>query len=242
MNLRPSADRPLVIGHRGACAVAPENTLASLAAAVAARAALVEFDVSPGLRLAHSVRELRDDAIGIDEALDFLRAHDVGVHLDVKLPGYEVEVVQMIRRHALEERALVSTAFPGVARALARAGPRITRAIGYPRDRYGISRAPWPAGLTHAGAAALRAVMPVRIPLLLRSARAGALALHHTLCSRAAVAAAHRFDAAVLAWTVNDSYVARRLAEIGVDAIVTDDPALVLDAFEDQAGATLTRP
>ena len=40
-----------MIGHRGAAAVAPENTLESLGAAVAAGADLVEFDVCEGLVL-----------------------------------------------------------------------------------------------------------------------------------------------------------------------------------------------
>src|SRR5689334_21435531 len=39
------ADRTLVIAHRGASGVAPENTLAAMAAATASGADLVEFDV-----------------------------------------------------------------------------------------------------------------------------------------------------------------------------------------------------
>ena len=65
-----------MIGHRGAAAVAPENTLAALEAAVAAGADLVEFDISPGLRLGHSLDELPADAITLDDALEFLRRHD----------------------------------------------------------------------------------------------------------------------------------------------------------------------
>ena len=48
VNLPRAGGRPLVIGHRGAAAVAPENTLAALAAAVAAGVDLVEFDVVAG--------------------------------------------------------------------------------------------------------------------------------------------------------------------------------------------------
>lgn len=237
MNLRRDGGRPLVIGHRGACAVAPENTLASLEAAVAAGADLVEFDVAPGLLLAHSPRETSSDALDLDGALAFLRDHDIGVHLDVKLPGYEREVVAAVSTHALEGRALVSTARPAVARTLAREAPGLPRAIGYPRDRYGLARFPWPDGLSRPGARALRAAMPLRVPLLLRGSQADHLALHHTLCSGSAVAAAHRAGAAVLAWTVNDPDHALRLAACGVDAIVSDDPGRVLEAM-----GTLTTP
>lgn len=232
MNLRRDGGRTLVIGHRGACAVAPENSLESLEAAVAAGADLVEFDVSPGLRLAHSPREVSRGSLALDRALAFLHEHDIGVHLDVKLPGYEREVVDAVSAHALDGRALVSTALAGVARTLARTAPSLPRAIGYPRDRYGLARFHWPDAVSRPGARALRTAMPLRIPSLLRRANANHLALHHTLCSPAAVAAAHRAGAAVLAWTVNDPEHVLRLASLGVDAIVSDDPAAARQALK----------
>lgn len=231
MNLDRRGQRPLVIGHRGAKAVAPENTRASLQAAVAAGVDAVEFDISPGLVLGHSLAELPDDAISLDEAFEELKAHGVGLHLDVKLPGYEREVVEAVRRHALEERAFVSTAYAAAARRVAELAPVLPVAIGYPRDRLGISKIRWPRRLTRAGAFSLRQVMPVRVPLLLRVARAGALSLHHALCSRAAVATSHRLGAPVVAWTVNDPAAVRRMVAAGVDGIVSDDPRMVLETL-----------
>ena len=76
--------------------------------------------------------------------------------------------------------------------------------------------------------------MPARIPLLLARTQATVLALHHSLCSEAAVAAAHRRDVPVFAWTANDPEAIARLASCGVDAIVSDDPK--------QALATLSAP
>lgn len=217
-----------MIGHRGAAAVAPENTLAALEAAVAAGADLVEFDISPGLRLGHSELEIPTDAIDLDLALEYLRETRLGVHVDVKLPGYEADVIAALRRHGLEDRAVVATAFAVTSRRLAALAPELPRAIGYPRDRLGVSRIPWPRGLTRAGAVVLRSAMPLRVPLLLRVARANVLSLHHVLCSRAAVAAAHRLGAPVLAWTVNDPETVQRLVRNGVDAIVSDDPEMAL--------------
>ncbi|HEY5293984.1 MAG TPA: glycerophosphodiester phosphodiesterase [Gaiellaceae bacterium] len=231
MNLRRGDRPPLVIGHRGAAAVAPENTLAALQAAVDAGAQLVEFDVGPDLRLAHSSREVPEQSLSLDEALEFLRAHELGVQLDAKLPGYEEELVEALRRHGLGERALISTTWAGSARRLARIAPTLPRAIGYPHDRYGIARVRWPQGLTAAGAVALRQAMPVRVPLLLRLSRADTLSLHHTLCSRATVSIAHALGAPVLAWTANDPVAVRRLVSIGVDAIVSDDPGMVLQSL-----------
>lgn len=234
MNLRRTGARPLVIGHRGARAVAAENSLAALEAAVDAGADMVEFDVVPGLRLAHDPHGVTDHSPTLDEALAFLAAHGVGVHLDVKLAGYEEGVVEAVDRHGLRERVLFSTAYPSVSRRLAALAPGLPVAIGYPRDRYGVSRLRWPAAATRAGAAALRQAMPVRIPLLLAMGRANALSLHHALCSRAAVVTAHRLGAPVLAWTVNDERALRRVVAAGVDGVVTDDPKTLL--------ATLNRP
>jgi len=231
VNLRREGGRPLVIAHRGASAEAPENSREALAAAVAAGADLVEFDVSPGLVVAH-------DAGGrgptLREALALLAPHPIGLHVDVKEPGYEAGVLAALDEAGLRDRALVSSAFPVVLRRFALLADGLPRAIGYPRDRLGVARVAWPAAITAPGAAALRAAMPVRIPLLLRSARADVLALHHTLCSRAAVAAAHRRGAPVLAWTANDPGRVRELAAAGVDAIVSDDPRNAL--------ATLSAP
>jgi glycerophosphoryl diester phosphodiesterase len=218
---------PLVIGHRGAAALAPENTLASLSAAVAAGVALVEFDVGAGLVLGHSAREIPDDAISLDDALAFLAAHGVGAHVDLKAAGLESEIVAAIRRHELSGPVVVSTVWPRSLRRIAELAPELGRAITYPRDRHGISGFAWPGALTRAGAAALRAVMPLRVPPLLRLARANVLSLHHALASRATIRAAHALGAPVLAWTVNEPADVKRLVAAGADAIVSDDPEMV---------------
>jgi glycerophosphoryl diester phosphodiesterase len=178
------------------------------------------------LRLGHSLDEMPAEEISLDDALAFLKAHDVGVHLDVKLPGYEQQVIEAIHRHGFAERAIVSTAFAGTARRFAQLAPDLPRAIGYPRDRLGVSNLHWPRPVQRAGATALRQAMPVRVPLLLGWARANTLSLHHALCSRAAVATAHRLGAPVLAWTVNDPAAVRRVTAAGVDGIVSDDPEM----------------
>lgn len=226
MNLLRTEGRPLVIGHRGALGDAPENSSQRLLAAVEVGADVVEFDVSPGLVIAHSPDEQQPDALTFDEALELLAPHGIGLHVDVKYPGYETEVVDAVRRHGVAGRTYFSSAWPRSVRELAR--HEITTAIGYPRDRYRLSRLRWPAPLTQAGSAAARALMPVRIPLLISRTGATALSLHRAFCSAAAVAAAHKRGVPVVVWTVNDPADMNLLARIGVDGIVTDDPKTAL--------------
>jgi glycerophosphoryl diester phosphodiesterase len=228
VNLLRQDGRPLVIGHRGAAAVAPENTFDSLKAAVAAGADLVEFDVGPDLLLAHSAREAPEEDVTLDDALEYLNAQGVGIHVDVKQPGYEEQVVDALRSHDIVERSVVSTAFPVTLRRIRALLPDVSRAIGYPRDRYGVSRVHWPSALVRPGAVALRAAMPARLPLLMRASEADVLALHHTLCSRAAVRFAHGRYVPLLGWTANTPQLVRRLDALGVDAIVSDDPGMAL--------------
>jgi len=225
VNLRRGDGRPLVVAHRGASIDLPENSLAAFEEAVGVGADLVELDVSPGLVVSHDTGG-RGPLLG--EVLDLLAAHGVGAHVDVKGPGYERDVVEALAAAGLRERAVVSTAFAAIGRRVKALAPDLPVAIGYPRDRLGVSRFTWPRGLTAAGAAAVRTAMPIRIPLLLRAAHADVLALHHALCSRASVAAAHRGGAPLFAWTANDPELVARLAALGVDAIVTDDPKTAL--------------
>ena len=231
MNLHRGEERPLVVAHRGASAEAPENSREAFTAAVAAGADLVELDVTHGLVVAHDAGA---PGLHLFQVLELLAPHPIGVHVDLKQPGDEGAVLDALDRFGLRERALLSTAFPRVARVLASLAPDVPRAIGYPRDRIGVARFGWPGVVTRPGAAALRAAMPVRIPLLLGRTGAGVLALHHTLCSTAAVAAAHHRGVPVFAWTANEPGLIRRLAAAGVDAIVSDNPKMAL--------ATLSAP
>jgi glycerophosphoryl diester phosphodiesterase len=226
-----------VIGHRGAPLVAPENTRASFEAAIEAGADAVELDVVPGLVVAHSVEEAPQDAITLDGALELLAPLKAGMLVDVKAAGLEEGVVAALRRHGLVARALVSSPSSRVLRRVATLEPALGCSISYPNDRYRISRFAWPRAVTAGSAAAARGAMPARVPILLATAGARTLTLHHALVSPAVVRAAHGRGARLLAWTVNEPARMAALADVGVDGIVTDDPGSASRVL-----ATMNRP
>jgi glycerophosphoryl diester phosphodiesterase len=89
---RATLTGPAIVGHRGAPALAPENTIAGIDAAIRAGADAVELDVRRGrdrrLVLAHHRRRARrPSATPLDEALSFLADPErerTGLVLDVK--------------------------------------------------------------------------------------------------------------------------------------------------------------
>lgn len=226
-----TARRPLVIGHRGAPRLAPENTLASFEAAVAAGADLVEFDVGGALRIGHSERDRPAEEAVLGQALALLRDLGAGMHVDLKCVGIEQAVVDEARSYGVEDRLVISTTWARSLRRLATIAPSIPRALGYPHDRIGASSLTWPRFVTAPAAAAARAVMPARIPLLLSGSQANVLALHHAFASDRVIEVAHARGAAIFVWTVNDPAAVERFAALGVDGIVTDDPGMALQTL-----------
>ena len=219
----------LRIGHRGAAALAAENTIASLALAVELGCDLVEFDVvqlDGALVLAHSPEELPREHASFDDALAFLGPTGRGIHVDLKTPGSEERIALALRRHDVIERSLVSTFKADSLRALAGLEPELARGLTYPEDRHGLSTRRVVSGLVRPGLAAMRTVLSRRIARMLRGAEATAAVLHLQVLSGAVVERCHALGIPVLAWTAVSAEEVRALERLGVDGVVADDPRI----------------
>jgi glycerophosphoryl diester phosphodiesterase len=245
----------LRIGHKGADALEPGNTLESFAAAARAGVDVIELDVlrprgdfadggdwrtAPAgpasnpdgpLLVAHDWADaVRREPLTLAEALDAFERpplSDVRFDLDLKVAGREDEIVELLRERALIARAMVSTMEVRSLKRLRVIEPELERGWTLPRVDRDWNSKRWARPLVIAGSASLRA----RLPGLIRS-RAPKLGtwavwMYHPLITRRLVAAAREARVAVVAWTVDDPKRIAELTALGVDGICSNDPRLL---------------
>lgn len=218
---------PLVVGHRGAAAEAPENTVEAFDLALELGADALELDVrragDGALAVIHDATLERTTGgegpvaergagelarLGVPVLRDVLDAYrDVPITVDVKDPGATADVVALVRRLG-----------------------RVDRTVLYVED--GTER---PAFRSYPGRRATSRRQALRFALLDRwrrdRPRPGFPEVVHTppnpwfvpVVTPGFPAAVHRTGRSVQVWTVNEPKRMRRLSDWGVDAIVTDD-------------------
>jgi glycerophosphoryl diester phosphodiesterase len=245
--------RPLVLGHRGASAAAPENTLAAFRLAREAGADGVELDVwrcgsgevvvihdedarrtcgAPDLVTATPLTRLRALDAGAWKAPRFA-GERIPLLAEVleALPGAVVNVELKARRGAPD--LALAEAVAGVV-AAARAEARVlvssfdvTLLAAFRRAAPGV-----PSGLL------LEAGWTWRLRLPLGWARLQPSALHpdRRLCTEARLAGWVREGRVVNVWTVDDPAEADRLARAGVAGIITNRPEVVREAVRRVTG------
>jgi glycerophosphoryl diester phosphodiesterase len=211
------------IGHGGASALAPANTLASFDAALEVGVDMVEFDVRAfrgELVLAHTLLHARrGGVVRLQDALAHLagrRFADVGLNVDVKHVGCEASVLEGLRRTRLLERSLLSSQVPAV---LDRLRAR------EPRAHLGISVGGRVARMS-------RRWGDWRIQVLdgLVARRWDALMAQHRLIDGDLLERVVGRDGSLYAWTVNERGAIQSLAGLGVHGITTADPRLFAPA------------
>jgi glycerophosphoryl diester phosphodiesterase len=232
LSATPDSSRALIrVGHKGADAIAPGNTLASFDAALAAGVDMIEFDVlaeqpdgAGELFVVHDHGELRrHGAPTLGEALSHLASPPfaaVRLQVDLKRTGYEETVIEALSGAGVLGRSFIST---GEWRSLERVrllAPDLP--IGWTVPA-GISAAPLIGAVAgRMSRTALARVAADRI----RGGAIDALVPQWQLVTRRLVEAVRGAGGELYAWTVDDGAEIRRLAALGVTGVITNDPRL----------------
>ena len=221
------------VGHKGADLVAPGNTVASFEAALEHDVDMIEFDVlrlrDGRLVLAHDYEDAAGrEPLSLEEGLDHFAGEayaDVELDVDLKLPGYEREVLDGLAERGLADRALISSHYIASLDEVARIAPHMRRGLSVPRVRRDYTKTPL-AIPAYGIARVWRARLPGQVRPLLRDGRIQAVMSHWLLVSRRLVDVVHEEGGEVYVWTVDDARRIERLRELGVHAVITNDPRL----------------
>jgi glycerophosphoryl diester phosphodiesterase len=207
------------IGHGGASALAPANTLASFEAALRVGVDMVEFDVRAHrgeLVLAHTILHARRGGnLRLKQALDHLsdgRFGGVGLNVDVKHTGFEAELVSELRGRGLLERTLISSQVPAVLERVREldGGVRLGISVGGRLARLSRRFGDWRSYVLDG----------------LAERRWEAVMAQYRLIDRRLVGQVAERRGGLFAWTVNERSAIERLRALGVHGITTADPRL----------------
>jgi len=247
-----AAVRPALAAHRGGANLWPENSLLAFRNALALGADYVETDVHltadgevvvlhdptldrtttasgplRGRRLADlaAVRlKARDGSITgepvptLAALLDLLAPSRAHLLLEIKVgpdraryPGIEEKALALVRARGLSDRVVVMAFEAEIVRRVRELDAKIRTALLVSRrrvDREGASASDVVRWATETGASHL--------------------GMEHSALDTATVAAAHKAAIGVAAWTVNDEAAMRRMIDLGVDVLITDQPDVAL--------------
>ena len=228
---------PAIVGHRGAPRLAPENTSAGFRAAAESGATWVELDArrtaddrlvvvhdpvtADGVPVVHCTLQ-EALAAGLESLEDVLAGLPAGLGADIELknlpgePDYDEEqrlaaLVAQTLAPLMGSRPLVASSFHPLA-----LGEMRRRLPELPLGLLTVPTLGLSSGIDLALEFGADAVFPhVTAPDL----------------SPALIREAHERGLAVMVWTVDEPAEARRLAEAGVDALCTNDPAGLIAAL-----------
>jgi glycerophosphoryl diester phosphodiesterase len=229
---------PAIIAHRGSSAACHENTMAAFRQAVVDGADGIEFDLrlsadrkwvvhhNPDalvggvpIRLARlSLAEIAQLPIGNDqeripdltEFLDWAKSQPVSLIFDIKDADGVSELIRTVEQAGAESRMVFSSLSRPVLQQLRRLRPAWPRALIVDDPRWKLKRQ-WLSNW------------------LIRSAVGGemvALHVHQRWVTPSLITSASVADIELAVWTVDDPARIAMLAHLGVDSIMTNDPAL----------------
>ncbi len=239
---RMSTRKPIIIGHRGAMDVAPENTMHAFQAALDAGADGIEFDVqrtTDGHLVIFHDEDIARTSDGQGKmpqmTLAEMRALDVGLYFGEQFRGTRVstliEFFDWVKGNDLLLFLEMKEPFrfPGIEHEIA----DLIR-------RYDLLDRLQVRSFCHAQLHNLRVYdpeisiselwykhIPTQWEITYRT-----LNLMHTLVTEETIATHHDLGRTVTTWVVDDLDEARNLIQWGIDGITTNDPAKLLTLFD----------
>jgi glycerophosphoryl diester phosphodiesterase len=207
------------IGHGGASALAPANTLASFDAALEVGVDMIEFDVRARrgeLVLAHTLLDARlPRRVRLADALDHLssrRFEGIELNVDLKRSGCEPALLDALRAAGMLERTVISSQLPAILDRVRSLEPhaRIGISVAGPVSRLTHHWRGWRAQVLHG----------------LRERRWDTVMAHHRLVNAGLLEDVVARSGLLYAWTVNERPAIDSLQRLGVHGITTADPRL----------------
>ncbi len=231
-----------LVGHKGADLIVRGNTVESFKAAVAAGVDTIEFDVvwvpdahlpveeRAPLMVAHDWEaQAAHPPLPLTEALDaFLEPplDKVEIDLDIKLPGREQEFVEALRERGLIDRAMISTMELSVLKRVLELEPNLRRGWTYPKASRDYTRRPWAKPILQAALRGMRLQLPGIAAEKLPQFGVFAMWVYDPLASAKLARICKHAGVELIVWTVDDEARLRKLVEMGVDGLVSNDPRL----------------
>ena len=231
-----------LVGHKGADLIVRGNTVASFKAAAEAGVDTIEFDViwlrdaelpveqRAPLMVAHDWEaQATHPPLPLTEALDaFLEPplDQVEIDLDIKLPGREEEFIEALRERGLIDRAMISTTEMHVLKRVLELEPKLRRGWTHPKARRDYMRRPWVKPALQAALVGMRLQLPGLAAEKLPKFGVFAMWVYHPLVSPRLARICKLAGVELIAWTVDDEARMRKLVELGVDGLVSNDPRL----------------
>ena len=238
-----------IIAHRGAAAARPENTLAAVEKALEDRADWVEIDVQEiadgTVVVTHDSDFMKQAGVALkvwDAELDDLERIDIGSWFDPSFAAARVPTLRAVLETAKGRgRILIELKYYGHDDRLEERVAQIVEQTGMAADvmimslkRSGVNkmrelRPDWPMGIL-----AARAIGD------LTALDAEFLAVNTGQVSGKLLRRAHDAGKKVFVWTVDDPRAMSRMVSMGVDGLITNEPALAREVMEARADLSLS--
>jgi glycerophosphoryl diester phosphodiesterase len=247
-NIRTN-DNVMIIAHRGASGAAPENTLASIRQAIKDGADWIEIDVQETadgeVVVFHDGDFMRQSNVNLkiwDATVTDIAEIDIGSWFDAKFSSERTPTLRAVLDEARDKaKVLIELKYYGHDKKLEE---RVVQIVENAKMTPEIAV----MSLKYDGVRKLRALRPnweagVLIAKSLGSPTkldAEFLAVHVNMATGAFIRSTHQADKQLMVWTVNDAISMSRLISLGVDGVITDEPALarrVLAEREDMNAA-----